>query len=193
MGQDGKKAEHIVIDANIILSSLLRHEGYTQAVLSILLCSGDVKVIAPSEVIKEIERHRHEISRRSGLPSGVVTNSLRLILRCIKQVSEDEFRDETVKALSLVVHKEDAPSAGLALKHSPSIVLTYNKRHFISDKLGKEGVRVFMPKELMEYLNMELKTARRLRRKGGFLKLMSGFLVKKKRGYFSFVVPRIRK
>jgi len=180
MGQNGKKTEHIVIDANIVLSSLLRHEGYTQAVLSILLCSGDVKVIAPSGIIKEIERHLYEISRRSKLPFNVVRNSLKLILKCIKQVREEEFRDEILMSLPLVKHKEDAPLAGLAMKYSPSVVLTYNKKHFESEKLEKHGVRVFTPRELIEYLNLELKTSSRLKRRGGFLKIMSSLLIRKK-------------
>lgn len=180
MGENSKKIEYIVIDANIVLSSLLRHEGYTQAVLSILLCSRDLKVVAPSEIIKEIEKHLYEISRRSKLPFGVVRNSLKLILKCIKSVREDEFRDEILKSLSFVKHKEDAPLAGLALKYPPSLILTYNKKHFDSEKLEKEGVKVFTPKELIEYLNLELKTTKRLKRKGGLLKIVSSLLVRKR-------------
>ena len=180
MEKNSKKITHIVIDADIVLSSLLREEGYTQAVLSILLCNEDLNVIAPSEIINQIERHLHEISKRSRLPFKIVRDSLRRILENIKPVEEKEFRDEIARSLLYVKHREDAPLAGSALKYSPSIILTYNKKHFISEKLGKEGVKVFTPGELMEYFNLELKTAKKLKRRRGLLSIMSSLLVRKK-------------
>ena len=71
--------------------------------------------------------------------------------------------------------------AGCAIHFSPSIILTYNKKHFILEKLEKEGVKVFTPRELIEFYNLKLETKKIVRKKGRLLRLVSGLLLRRKK------------
>jgi hypothetical protein len=83
--------------------------------------------------------------------------------------------------MELVSDDYDSPFAGLAIKNSPSILLTYNKKHFNKDKLGRHGVKLFTPSELVKYLEIELKYGKKVKRKGGLLKLVSSLALLKRK------------
>ena len=182
MAQDSEKIKSIILDTNVIFSSLVKEEGYTQATLSILMAQKDIKLMIPLTVKEEIKRHMFEISRKSGLPMGIVSGLMNKILGNIEAVSDERMKSEIKQAMSLVREEKDAPFAGLALKFRPSIILTYNKRHFISDELERNGVKVFRPSELIKYFNMELRVRKKVKRKRGILKLLSRFFLLKKIG-----------
>lgn len=180
MAKDIKEIKSIIIDTNVLFSSLIKEEGYTQAILSILLSQKDIKILVPNSIKEEISLHIHEISRKSGLPVKVIGELIGKFFKYVDAVSEEYFSEEIKDAIELVSDEYDAPFAGLALKNSPSIILTYNKKHFRAEKLNKRGVKVLTPSEFVNYLNMELKTNKRVKRKRGILKLMSGLLLMKK-------------
>jgi len=182
MAKNLKEIKSIIIDTNVLFSSLVKEEGYTQAILSILLSQKDIKILVPNSIKDEIALHIHEISRKSGLPVKVVGELVGKFFKYADVVREEYFSEEIIDALELVSDKYDAPFAGLALKNSPSIILTYNKRHFREEKLNERKVKTLTPSEFVDYLNMELKTNKKVKRKQGILNLMSGLLLMKKAG-----------
>ncbi len=182
MEKDIKKPESIVIDTNVLMSSLIKQEGYTQALLSILLIQKDIKLAVPESIKFEMNTHIHEIARKSGLPVNVLKEVVDLIFKNVEPVDEGTFVSEIREALSFVSDKSDAPFVGLAIKLKPSIILTYNKRHFDSERLERCGVMVFEPSELARYLDMVIRVNKRVKRKGGILKLISGLYLLKSKG-----------
>ena len=107
-----------------------------------------------------------------------VTRRLSFPYSLFRRTFIPEIRD----ALGLVSDKNDAPFAGLAIKLRPSIILTYNKRHFSQEGLGKHCVKVLGPGELAEYLDMVIRINKKVKRKGGILKLISGLYLLKSKG-----------
>jgi len=174
MGEGSEKPGAIIIDTNVLFSSLVKQDGYTQALLSILLVQKDIVLAVPKSIRTEINAHIHEISRKSGLPVKVLKDVMDMTLGRIKVFGDDEFALEIKEAAGLVHHGHDAPFAGLALKLRPSVILTYNKRHFNSYDLEKRGVKVLEPCELASYLDMVIRVNKKVKRKGGILKLISG-------------------
>ena len=173
MEEDIKKPESIIIDTNVLLSSLVKQEGYTQALLSIMLVQKDIKLVVPGTIKQEINAHIGEIARKSGLPLNIIRKVNDMVFRHIETVDERLFAQEINEALDLVSDKKDSPFAGLALKLRPSIILTYNKRHFRQENLEKRGVKVLEPSELAKYLDMAISVDKKVKRKGGILKLIS--------------------
>lgn len=113
----------------------MKREGYTQAVLSVLLAQKELRLFIPYTAKREIISHLREISRKSGLPETLIRNFLNLILSHIESVDEMEFREHLIQVLGYVNDKKDSPFCGLAIKHAPSIILTYNKKDYMSEKL----------------------------------------------------------
>lgn len=173
MEEDIKKLESIVLDTNVLMSSLIRQEGYTQALLSILLVQKDIKLAVPECIRSEINTHMPEIARKSGLPVNVIREVVNVVFNNMNVVKEETFVNEIREALKLVHDKSDSPFAGLAIKMKPSVILTYNKRHFDEATLAKHDVNVFEPGELAKYLDMAIKVDKKVKRKGGILKLIS--------------------
>ncbi len=173
MEETVKKPKSIVLDTNILISSLVKQEGYTQALLSIILAQKSIRVTVPRSIKSEIESHRHEISRKSGLPLSVLKGVIDKMFVNIETFDEKTFVGEIREALKLVSDEADAPFAGLAIKLRPSIILTYNKKHFKEEYLSMRDVRVFKPGELADYLDMVINFDRKVKRRGGILKLIS--------------------
>ena len=180
MDEGVEKAQSIIIDTNVIFSSLVKREGYTQAVLSILLSQKDIKILVPSTIKTEILTHIHEISKKSGLPEPLLRNFLTVILRDMKVVDEALYREDIIRAFDFVKDKKDSPFCGLAIRNSPSIILTYNKRHFDADKLKMIGVEVLEPKELVNYMEYEIMTDKKVKKKGGIYRILSRLYLLKK-------------
>lgn len=177
-----KKPESIIIDTNVLISSIVKQDGYTQALLSILFVQKHMKLAVPESIKREIEAHKNEISRKSGLPLNIIREILGTVFECVDTAEERAFLPEIREALELVLHEEDAPFAGLALQLRPSIILTYNKRHFKKDELKIRDVIVLEPGELADYLDMVIRVDKKVKRKGGILKLISKLYLLRSKG-----------
>ena len=181
MDENSEKIKSIILDTNIIFSSIAKKEGYTQAVLSILLPQKIIDLFAPSAIKTEINAHLPEISRKSGLSANIIREVIAIIFKYVKTVEEEKFKKEITEAFDFVYHKKDAPFAGLAMKYSPSIILTYNKQDFKVEELKRKNVLVFEPKELIKYFDLEIKLRKKVKKKRGMLKLLSKLYILKSR------------
>ena len=180
MDKGSKKIESIVLDTNVIFSSLLKEEGYTQAILSILLSQKAIRLLVPSSIKEEIRMHLPEISRKSALPGNIINDVLNLIFNRIESIEEEEIRNEIIEAFDMVRDRKDAPFAGLAIKYRPSIILTYNKKHFNTEMLERKGILVFKPDELVKHFDLEIKLKKKITRKRGILRLLSKLYILKR-------------
>lgn len=169
----------IVIDTNVLFSSLIRNEGHTQAILAILLTQRDIQILVPYTIKKELMHHRSEISRKSGLPINIIGEMLKKFFNHVNTVKEEEFEKEIRSSMDMVSDITDAPFAALAIKYTPSIILTFNKRHF-SSELIRHGIKVLTPPELVKEMDIELRTAKKTKIKKGILRLMSSLMVFKR-------------
>jgi len=173
MDKSGEEIKSIILDTNIVFSSLVKEEGYTQAILAILLSQNVIEILSPSTLKTEIYKHINEISRKSRVPANVLKTLINIIFSNIKIIDEKRFKKEIIEAFNLVTDRKDSPFAGLAIKYSPSIILTYNKKHFHKEKLRKMNVFVFEPKELVKYFELEIKLEKIVKNRGGNLSLLN--------------------
>jgi predicted nucleic acid-binding protein len=104
-------------------------------------------VVAPAEVIQELKDHTKDICSKAGLTKEHLEKALDQLLEKVELVPFSTYSFELHEALLSVRDQSDAPFAALALARSPSIIVTYNKRHFNSSRLARRGVRVLTPVE----------------------------------------------
>jgi len=63
------------------------------------------------------------------------------------------YENELREGLEFVRDETDAPFAALALMKSPSVIVTYNKKHFNSRRLTQRHVDVRNPVEVVRELD----------------------------------------
>ncbi|PIN77040.1 DNA-binding protein [Candidatus Woesearchaeota archaeon CG10_big_fil_rev_8_21_14_0_10_34_12] len=100
----------IVVDANIIFSSLIKG-GKTAE----LLLSFSLNLFTPEFVIEEIEEHKKEIFEK-GMSEDELNSTLSLIKEIIRIIPKEDFSDKLEEARNLSPDVEDAVYFALALK-----------------------------------------------------------------------------
>ncbi len=174
MGENKKKVINIVIDTNVIISSLIKREGITRAALVLLSKTPHVHLLTPRIFQQEIKRHIREISIKAKLDQKLLSIFLNEITNMIKVVDEERFKEYMKEARNLVSDEKDTSFVALALKYRPSIIMTYNKTDYKKDELEKEDIKVRTPAETLEELGIDVKFAgTKLKRKHGLIELLS--------------------
>lgn len=132
----------LVIDANIVLSSLISGK------ITDLVLSPKLDLVAPELLFKEIKRHKAEVMAKSSLSGPEFEILLSLLEKKILIVPMEEFISLLPKAERLLgQHKKDAPYVALALKLNCPF-WSYEKRF---KNLGK--VTSLTSKEVRELLS----------------------------------------
>ncbi len=108
--------------------------------------------MAPAEVIQELKDHTQDICSKVAVTKSHLEKALDDLLENVELVSLPAYSGKLHEALRSVRDESDAPFAALALARSPSIILTYNRRHFNSRRLNRRGVRVLTPVETVHAL-----------------------------------------
>jgi len=145
--EEAKTIRTLVLDANVLISSLVRSEGITRTSLTILLHNDDCTVTAPVDVVEELKEHVEEICDKSGIARPLLEDALDRLLENIDLAPASLYEQELHEALQFVRDESGAPFAALALTRSPSTIITYNKKHFNSKKLLQRQIRVRTPVE----------------------------------------------
>jgi predicted nucleic acid-binding protein len=65
--EEAKAIRTLILDTNVLISSLVRSEGVTRTSLTILLHNKNCKVLAPSDVVEELRKHAQEIRSKAGI------------------------------------------------------------------------------------------------------------------------------
>ena len=71
MEEDKVEVRNLVIDTNVIFSSLVKSEGITRIALVLLLNNKRTISFIPDTVIKEINRNIHLIARKARLQPNI--------------------------------------------------------------------------------------------------------------------------
>lgn len=143
--EEAKTIHTLILDTNVLISSMVRSEGITRATLTILLHDENCEVIAPADVVEELSLHIPEICRKAGITQQLLEEALNRLLENVELAPILSYESKLPEALQFVHDESDAPFAALALARSPSTIVTYNKKHFKSRGLVHRGVQVLTP------------------------------------------------
>ncbi|MEK6823731.1 MAG: PIN domain-containing protein [Nanoarchaeota archaeon] len=133
----------IVVDVNVVLSSLLKRGNPFEVFASNFLFN-KFEFVAPEFLLTELEKHKEKIFKISGLSREIFDNTLKFVLGQINFISKSEFSEFLPEAKELLSkHLKDVPYLALALKLDCPI--------FSGDKILKEllPLKVLSPRELI--------------------------------------------
>ena len=92
----------IVVDANVLISALIRDGKSREIILSDVF-----ELVCPEYLGDELYRHREYIAKKSGLTPDEVALLFNLLLRRIKTVPEISYKDELKEAGSIIKSDPD--------------------------------------------------------------------------------------
>lgn len=146
--EEAQPIQTLILDTNVLISSLVRSEGITRASLTILLHREEQEVLVPAEVIQELRAHMKDIAHKARVGRQHLEGAIEQLLARVNSVSAAVYIGYLSESLQYVDDESDAPFVALALAKSPSIIVTYNKRHFKSRLLARRGITVLTPVEV---------------------------------------------
>jgi len=156
MEKNKRKYKNLILDTNVVFSSLVKSEGVTRAAIFLLFSDPKIRVYSPETIIKEIRKHYQTLGRKTGMSAKLISMAIEEIFKNVKVVKEASFRKQIKESLEYVTDKTDAPFAGLALKLNPSIIVTYNKEDYKIYSLKKKNVEVATPLEALRLSGIKL-------------------------------------
>ena len=131
----------LVVDANVVMSALISSLGKTAE----LIFSDKLKLYAPEFLLEEVNKHRGEISDKSGLSSEEINILLSLISLNIEFAPSSEFKEFEKEASKICPDPDDIEYFALALKLSCFL--------WSNDKRLKQGsLKVINTSELLALL-----------------------------------------
>lgn len=136
----------LVVDANVVVSSLLRG-GIPFKVFALNSLLKRFEFIAPDFLISETEKYKEELFRETKLPKDIFFDTMDFLFEEIDIVPAEEFKEFVPEAKKMLSkHIKDVPYLALALKLDCPI--------FSGDKVLKRlsPVRVCPPRELLDSL-----------------------------------------
>jgi len=157
--KEGASKEALVIDTNIIISSMIKESGYTRTILITL--TEITPSYTPEHALKEIEKHAQFLAKRKGIPLHKQEALIKVLTSNIEVVGGDFYKDKLREAKQYVKDPGDIDFAALALKlrerYEHVSILTWNTRDYRVDLLEQLEIRVLTPanavKHLIEFLD----------------------------------------
>ena len=133
----------IVIDANAVISALLKNGKSRQ-----IIVSGKFTLVAPEYLSEELHRHKAYIAGKAGISVGELELLIALLLRRILIVPSAEYKSRLAGAAKLMANDvKDAPYAACYFALKCDGIWTND-----SDFNSKEGIRVFSTEYLVKLL-----------------------------------------
>lgn len=174
MEKNQEKTRNLVIDTNVIISSLIKTEGVTRIVFLLLVSNPSNKVMCPEFAVREIKNHEDEIARRAHMNSKLLRTALDELFKNIEIVREENFKDCIIEARNFVNDENDTPFAALALKFKPSFLITHNEKDYKIEQLEKENVIVSRPMGALKKMGVDLVDVKiKRKRKGGIFSVIA--------------------
>jgi putative PIN family toxin of toxin-antitoxin system len=182
MEEDQEKSQNVVINSNILFSSLIKEEGFTRAVLLFLKDNKNLRFLIPQTVVNEFRFHVGEITRKSKLSMKDVITSFEKLLENVEKINELELTEKIKEGMNYVKDENDTPFVAIALKYKPSYIMTYNKKDYKTEKLKKLDIIVVTPKEALDLIGIEkLKVESKEKRKKNIFTYFTKLKMLKKR------------
>jgi predicted nucleic acid-binding protein len=116
---------NIVLDTNVIISSLIR-----DSITRHLIVSLDAMLYYPETALEEIVRNKNEILEKSGLQEEDFNILLATLFRYVHIIKTEEFAIHLKKADSIIgkIHKNDVQFVAAAL--AKDAIIWSNDDHF---------------------------------------------------------------
>ena len=154
-GKPGREKETaVVVDTNIIISSLLKEAGYTRRTL--ILLSELYPTYTPRIALEEIKRHAQTLTKKKGRPWEELKALLEIVIADVEVVDPEMYNRYMEEAQDLVSDPGDADFAALALKlreqYGNILILTWNKKDYDQKGLKKKEIIVATPPEAIKIL-----------------------------------------
>ncbi|MCE4604347.1 MAG: putative toxin-antitoxin system toxin component, PIN family [Aeropyrum sp.] len=140
----------VVLDTNIIISSLLKPDGFTRRVL--LLLEDQADLYAPEVLLDELGRKIELLALDKGLSADELRYLLALLLSSVRTVESRVIRSFMSIALEYARDPDDAPFVALALHlrtvYEDVIILTWNISDYKGSDLERLKIRVLTPRDI---------------------------------------------
>ncbi len=153
-GEEGAGKKALVIDTNVIISSMIKEAGYTRTILLILTASHPS--YTPEYALREIEKYAGFLAERKNIPFSKQKALLKIVTGNIEIVKEGHYKEEIERARLYVNDPGDMDFVALAIKlqerYTEVVILTYNRKDYKVEELMKRGVRVLTPAEAVRIL-----------------------------------------
>lgn len=133
------KKNHIVIDTNVFISSIIGQSGYSRKIFDELVLTGETKICLSKEVLQEYEDvvQRERFQKHENFSA----KATELIL-AIKEIALWVEPKETIKILA---DKDDNKFIELAVEADAGYIVTGNTNDFTIKEF--RGIRIYTPKE----------------------------------------------
>ncbi|NPA86780.1 MAG: hypothetical protein GXO00_02115 [Candidatus Diapherotrites archaeon] len=146
------KRAAIVLDANVVIATLIRYGGFTSKILK--HAGKHFDVFVPNYLWKEINKHVKLLAKKSGLSIEEVKLAIDILSRRFKiaKIKETDVAHLEVYVKDPKDSQYVAAAVGLRKNYETVIILTYNKKDFDVPKLKNIGIIVLTPKEFIAFL-----------------------------------------
>jgi predicted nucleic acid-binding protein len=152
--KEGTSKKALIIDTNVIISSMIKTTGYTRTIL--LTLTATHPSYTPEHAIREIEKHSLFLAEKKNIPVTKQRALLKILTSNIKTISEDHYKEKTQEAKNYVKDPGDTDFVALALKlrenYREIAIITWNTKDYKKQKLRKAGIRVLTPSEALREL-----------------------------------------
>ena len=92
--EEARQIRTLVLDTNVLISSLIRSEGTTRVSLTILLHDENCKVLAPADVVEEPRAHAQEIVNKTGISKPLPEETVDRLLQNVELEPISSYRNE---------------------------------------------------------------------------------------------------
>ena len=154
-----KNSEALVLDTNIILSSVLKRASYTRQVVIYLIDILGVKAFTSEKTLQEINEHLEELAKKKKISIEELRTAIRILLLNVDVINKEAYTSLIEKAGECVEDLTDTDFAALALylskKYEKVFLLTWNKNDYNEDCLKTYGVLLYTPSDLRTWEKQE--------------------------------------
>jgi predicted nucleic acid-binding protein len=137
----------LVIDTSILISALLKDSVTRQ-----ILLFSSIDFLLPEYAFEEIEKHKDNVSIRSGLSRGEIEIVLSLIIENITIIPASKLKPYMEKAHKIIgsIDSFDVPFVALALSIDNDGIWS-NDKHFKNLK----GIKIWKTSDIFNYLKSQ--------------------------------------
>ena len=137
----------LVIDTSILISALLKDSVTRQ-----ILLFSSIDFLLPEYAFEEIEKHKDNVSIRSGLSRGEIEIVLSLIIENITIIPASKLKPYMEKAHKIIGSKDpfDVPFVALALSIDNDGIWS-NDKHFKNLK----GIKIWKTSDIFNYFKSQ--------------------------------------
>jgi predicted nucleic acid-binding protein len=136
----------LVVDTNIIVSSLIKESTTREIILST-----DIEFVTPEWVHSEIQKHSALIAKKARVSNDELVRFTKEVFQVVRTVPRDQYQGYLDEAIRLMtnVDKDDAPFIALALYINADAVWTNDKHLKKQDR-----VPVISTKDIMKHIGL---------------------------------------